>query len=73
MHEKSILILRSQLIEKESLIIDGLTHEEHMSKEMEELKKQIGMMDTTSTLDQILEYRCSPNIRKRLGYVNGSN
>lgn len=68
-HEKNILILKNQLVEKEDLVKEGLAWDENLYKELEELNKQIWMMDPTSTLAQILESGRLTNVRRGLGYL----
>lgn len=57
---------------KDDLISQIRTHEGKLMKELVELKRNIKMMDTTSTLDEILDSsRITSNTRTGFGFERG--
>lgn len=67
-YEDTLTELKSELFVKDDLICQDLACEEQISKELEDLKKNIRMMDTTYTLDKILDFERKIHIRIGLGY-----
>ncbi|XP_019157580.1 PREDICTED: uncharacterized protein LOC109154180 [Ipomoea nil] len=65
--------LNTELVTKEDLITQIRSREGKMIKELDDLKKNIKMMDTTSTLDKILDSGRNPNDKKDLGYKRGES
>ncbi|XP_019184815.1 PREDICTED: uncharacterized protein LOC109179776 [Ipomoea nil] len=65
--------LNTELVAKEDLITQIRSREGKLIKELEDLKKTIRMMDTTSTLDRILDSGRNPNDKKGLGFEQGQS
>ncbi|XP_019172698.1 PREDICTED: uncharacterized protein LOC109168107 [Ipomoea nil] len=65
--------LSTELVLKEDLITQIRSQEGKLIKELEDLKKKIKMMDTTSTLDKILDSGRNPNDKKGLGFERGES
>ncbi|XP_019179849.1 PREDICTED: uncharacterized protein LOC109175046 [Ipomoea nil] len=65
--------LNTELVTKEDLITQIRSREGKLIKELEDLKKNIKMMDTTSTLDKILDSGRNPNDKKGLGFERGES
>lgn len=60
--EKNVDILKSQLVENEKELSESSSRAIQLTVDLDSLKKQIHMMSTTSTLDEILNAGRSPNI-----------
>ncbi|XP_019175565.1 PREDICTED: uncharacterized protein LOC109170883 [Ipomoea nil] len=65
--------LNTELVTKDDLIAQIRSREGKLIKELEDLKKTIKMMDTTSTLDKILDSGRNPNDKKGLGFERGQS
>ncbi|MEQ5213073.1 hypothetical protein ABN235_19175, partial [Morganella morganii] len=71
--EKNVESLKKQVADKTAELSESNSKVMKLSAELEVFKKQIQMMNTTSTLNQILDSRRSPNIRNGLGYSRNSH
>ncbi|XP_019151247.1 PREDICTED: uncharacterized protein LOC109147975 [Ipomoea nil] len=63
----------TELVTKEDLITQIRSREGKLIKELEDQKKNIKMMDTTLTLNKILDSGQNPNDKKGLGYNRGES
>ncbi|XP_031108661.1 uncharacterized protein LOC116013148 [Ipomoea triloba] len=70
--EKNIESLKKQGSDTNAELAESNGKVMKLSAELEAYKKQIQMMNTTSTLNQILDSGRSPNIRNGLGYTRNS-
>ena len=67
--ENAQKVYKNQVTDKDILIKAGLAREEKLKQELETLKKRIKMMDTTSTLDQILDSGRTFTTKFSLGFI----
>ncbi|XP_019164471.1 PREDICTED: uncharacterized protein LOC109160643 [Ipomoea nil] len=65
--------LSTELFLKEDLITQIRSRDGKLIKELENIKKKIKMMDTTSTLDKILDSGRNPNDKKGLVFERGES
>jgi len=71
--EDAKMVYKNQASEKDLLLKASLEREEKLQQELDMLKRRIKMMDTTSTLDEILDSGRQTSTKFGLGFSGGKN